>query len=1148
MSLIGTRNKEVLSPAEAEALLAALRASIAGDYSVRLPITWKGTKGEIAETFNQLVSARASVLNDFARIFETVGKDGLLDSRLNAGNYKGRLGDLSETFNTMLDSLLAPLDEMMTITSAVAQGDLGKRVPLVVGGKKKTGQLLVWAEMMNEMLRVLSTLAIEVSRTAHEIGVEGKLGGQAVVPGAAGIWRDVTEAVNALAMSRTTQLKQMGEIATSVLRKDFSHVIDMKAQGEVAEILAKINQMVKFLEESTQRDAEQDWLKTNYAKLAHHMQGLRDIKVASSVMLDEIAPLVGTAYGVFYVLDFSVTKERQLKAFASYAYQGRLDSAQNWAIGEGLVGQCAKSKQPISVSDIPANYFDVASGTGKAKPTSLLFYPVLYEGNIKGIIELASFRPFTAVEQTLLEEIAESFGIVLNTIQIDMQTEELLRQSQSLTEEMQLQQEEIRATNQELEDKAEQLALSSKYKSEFLSNMSHELRTPLNSLLILAEHLENNRAGHLDEKEVEFAKLIHVSGNDLLTLINEILDLSKIESGTVTLSQAKIDLSELRAQLINTFAHIARDKGLDFEINIEVDVQQQIITDEMRLLQILKNLLANSFKFTQQGSVCLNIVMSEHEASERRKGSLPAESTIVFEVVDTGIGISKAKEKIVFEPFQQGDGGSSRKYGGTGLGLSISRELSHLLGGELRLKKSVLNVGSTFALYLPLEPASQTNTQHQESIRNLAKLPNRTEKEFELREANHIASRNDYSAHSDDRESIEVGDRVLMIVENDESFAQILLDLAREKGFKGVVARRGAEALSIAREYKLDAITLAIHIPDVDGWAILDLFKQDLALRHIPIDVITVEKDAERALSRGAFHFISKPASREELESAFDAIREFLDRPLRTLLLLTTDQEDKKDVTDLLQGEDLRIDHVERGDAALQVLAEHDYGCIVVGVDLDDMSGTDFVRLMQTYEHLRSIPVVMFSNQLFSEQDQENLRTLSEYGIVKDADTLDRLLDQTALFLHRVLAELPEAKRDSIERNSRSRDHLMGRKVLIVDDDQRNIFALTAALEARGAKIHSVGDGLSAIKALERTPDIAIVLMDIMMPGLDGYETMRTIRKIEDFQSLPIIALTAKAMVGDREKCIEAGASDYLSKPVAIEQLVSLMQVWLSKR
>lgn len=1148
MARIGSRNKEVFSVTEAEALLIALRATMAGDYSLRLPTTWEGIKGEIAATFNQLTAKRATITDDFVNIFETVGEDGLLDSRLDARSYKGRMGDLGGAFNTMLDNLLAPLTEMMTITGSVAQGDLSKRVPLVVNGKKKAGQLLVWAEMMNDMLRVLSTLATEVSRTAHEIGIEGKLGAQAVVPGAAGIWREVIEAVNDLATSRTTQLRAISEIATNVLSKDFSRVISIEAQGEVAEVLNQINQMVKFLEESTQRDAEQDWLKTNYAKHAHHMQGLRDIKVASSVMLDEIAPLLGAVCGVFYLLDFSVTKEKQLKALAAYADQGSLDSAQSWKIGEGLVGQCAKGKQPILVGDIPPNYFDIASGTGQAKPTSLLFYPVLYEGNVKGIIELGSFRPFTIVEQTLLEEVSESFGIVLNTIQIDMQTEELLRQSQSLTEEMQLQQEEIRATNHELEEKAEQLALSSRYKSEFLSNMSHELRTPLNSLLILAEHLENNRAGHLDEKEVEFAKLIHVSGIDLLTLINELLDLSKIESGTVTLTQSRIDLSELRAQLLNNFAHIAHEKGLDLKINIAVDLEQQIVTDEMRLLQILKNLLANSFKFTQKGSVCLNIAMSKSNLGEHRKDSLPARPEIVFEVVDTGIGITKENEKIVFEPFQQGDGGLSRKYGGTGLGLSISRELSRLLGGELNLEQSAPNVGSTFALYLPTEPASQTKAWQQDSEGKVVKTSNTLQETSDLSATDSLDQRNVYSAHSDDRDSIGPGEHVLMIVENDDSFAQMLLDLAREKGFKGIIARRGVEVLPIARQYKLHAITLAIHVPDVDGWAILDLFKQDPALRHIPINVITIEKDAERALARGAFRFITKPSSREELESAFDAIREFLERPLRNLLLLTTDVDDVKDMTAFLEGEDLRIHHVERGDSALQALSEHEYGCIVVGISLEDMSGTEFVRLMQTHENLRSIPVVMFSNQPFSESDQTTLRKLRETGIVKDADTLDRLLDQTALFLHRVLAELPDDKRDSIERNSRSKDHLVGAKVLIVDDDERNIFALTAALEARGAQIHAVGDGLSAIKTLEKIPDIAIVLMDIMMPGLDGYETMKAIRQKEAFHSLPIIALTAKAMVGDREKCIGAGASDYLSKPVAIEQLVSLMQAWLSKR
>jgi len=1176
MALVGSQRKDAGSGLDAEAVLAALRAFMAGDYSVRLPTNWPGIDGEIASTINEFISARTAVTGQFIDTFNRVGEDGLLDSHFDTSKLEGRLVEVGESLNTMLGNLLAPLNEMMSITSAVARGDLSQRVPLTANGKKKEGQLLVWAEMMNQMMGVLSTFASEVSRLAHEVGAEGKLGGQAVVPGVTGVWKEVTDGVNELAANRTNQLRAIGEVAARVIAGDFSEKITVNAKGEVAEIREKINEMVRNLEYTTQRNSEQDWLKTNYAKLSRDLQGLRDLTVAATVMLSEISPLIGAIRGVFYILDASEGGGPQLKLLATYAYQGRTDTTRVWKLGEGLVGQCAVDKKPLHVMDIPADYVDVASGLGHAKPLELLLIPVLYEGHVKGIIELASFRPFTPVERTFLDQASDSFGTVLNTIQIDMHTEELLRQSQSMTEELQIQQEELRATNQELEEKAElledqkrvveeknrevevaknaieekaeQLALSSKYKSEFLSNMSHELRTPLNSLLILAEHLAENRTGHLDEREVEFAKLIHVSGGDLLSLINEILDLSKIESGTVSLDLSHIDVDKVCDQMEKTFRHMAEDRGLDFAIVISEDINFPIVSDEMRLMQVLKNLLSNSFKFTSQGKVSLHVSKAESGWSEDSKVLHASEGVLAFTVEDTGIGISEEKQKIVFEAFQQGDGSTARKYGGTGLGLSISREIARLLGGELRLEKSALEEGSTFVFYLPSDVSQDQNgTRH--PARKGPVLPQRRPKEDSRPRAigrSGVTTKD--SAISDDRESIESSDRVLLIIEDDPIFAKILLDLARERGFKGVVAMRGAEVLPLARRFALDAITLDIHIPDVDGWAILEMFKRDPNLRHIPIDVITVEKDAERALSHGAFHFISKPTSRAELDAAFESMSDFLDRPLKNLLLATSDSNDMQEINDLLRGEDLRIHHVEDGQSAEQLLGMHDFDCIVVGTQLKDLRGIEFVELLQKNRLIGSIPVVMFNHEPFSDNDRSILRKISESGIIQDVGTLERLLDQTALFLHRVISQLPDEKRDLIERNQRMSDSLTGKKVLIVDDDPRNIIALTAALEIRGARIQSAGDGLEALEALNVTPDIAIVLMDIMMPGLDGYDTMREIRKHGRFKSLPIIALTAKAMVGDREKCIKAGASDYLSKPVAIEQLVSLMQVWLSKQ
>jgi len=918
---------------------------------------------------------------------------------------------------------------------------------------------------------------------------------------------------------------------------------------------------------------EGEFIFANLARFAGMLQGERDLMAVSKTVLSELAPLVNAQHGVFYIMNESAGREARLQMLSSYAYKERSNIPKEWKIGEGLVGQSAVEKKRILLTDVPDDYIQITSGLGEAKPLNIMVLPMIFEGEVKAVLELASFTPYSPTQQAFLDQLAESVATVINTIEINMRTEELLKQSQTLTEELQSQQEELRETNQELEEKtqvleeqklevevknreveqaktaveekASQLEITSKYKSEFLSNMSHELRTPLNSLLILAEHLAENTKSHLDPKEVEFAKLIHVSGNDLLSLINEILDLSKIESGTVLVDNVSLPFTAVQDQIENTFRHVAKDRGLDLEITFANDLPAIIVTDEMRLLQVMKNLLSNAFKFTKKGKVSVRVDRAGSGWSVENESLNGADEVIAFTVEDTGIGISDDKQRIIFEAFQQGDGGIARKYGGTGLGLSISREIAHLLGGELTLARSTPQHGSTFVLYVPqIRAAGGTLGTTLESDQRLHEVHHSNSGHAST--SDETLSAMHESDIADDRDLIE-GDRVLLIIEDDPTFAKIILDLAREKGFKGIVALRGKQGLELARRYKPDAITLDIHIPDMDGWTILDILKRDPDLRHIPVDVITAEDSPLRALSQGAFQYLTKPVSRVQLGAAIEATSMFLDRPVKNLLLVAADKNEDKQITELLGDGDVTIQHAVSGKAAMDAMSKKSFDCVVVGTKLVDISGTDFITAMRKDELLEEIPVVVFSGESITNAERIELEKLGAASVVRRADSLDRLLDQTALFLHRVVSRLPEEKRKVLQQLQQSTNNLGGKRVLIVDDDRRNIIALTAALEHRGVIVSPAENGYAALDLLKKTPEIDLVLMDIMMPEMDGYETMREIRKLAKFKKLPIIALTAKAMVGDREKCLEAGASDYLSKPVNVEQLASLMQVWLSK-
>ncbi len=798
--------------------------------------------------------------------------------------------------------------------------------------------------------------------------------------------------------------------------------------------------------------------------------------------------------------------------------------------------------------------------------------PVLFEGEVKAVVELASFHKLSDVHVAFLDQLTESIGIVLNTIAATMRTEQLLQQSQALAEELQKtnaqlqekakllaeQNTEVEAKNREieqakhaLEEKAEQLAITSKYKSEFLANMSHELRTPLNNLLILARVLSDNTEGNLSPKQIKFAENIHSSGTDLLALINDILDLSKIESGKMDVEVGNVRFGELEDYCVRTFRHVAEGKNIGFGMDVDSQLASEVIrTDVKRLQQVLKNLLSNALKFTEHGSVRLLMEVASGGWSAGHPVLNRSRKVIAFSVTDTGIGIAHEKQRIIFEAFQQADGTTSRKYGGTGLGLSISRELARLLGGEIRLQSS-MGQGSVFTLYLPQTYISsvpktdineilhvETSEPDSRGGMDLILPPSASPVSAELVEE---------MAVDDDRNLLAADDLVVLMVEDDPTFARIMVDLAHSRGMKVVVALRGSTAISLAREFQPGAITLDIRLPDMSGWTLLDRLKHDARTSHIPVHVISGHENNKRGFALGAMTCLPKEMDKTSLDQIFDVIERSVARRKKTLLLLAENEVRRADIRNLLAGDDLEILDVDTLEAAARAVHSQEIDGIVLDWILPDTAGIEFIETVQSKSTLQVPPILVSGSKELSAEQVSEIHRCARVGPVRYAPSIERLLEESVLLLHREEAKLsPEQNRILAETRQRDR-MLAGRKVLVVDDDLRNIFALTSVLEHRDLKIVHAENGRAGIELLGSTPDVDIVLMDIMMPEMDGYETMRAIRKNPAFQSLPIIALTAKAMKGDREKCLRAGASDYVTKPVDLESLFSVMRVWMAR-
>ncbi len=1157
--------------------IAAVTTAVAtGDLSKKITVDVKGEILELKNTINTMVDQLNSFASEVTRVAREVGTEGKLGGQAKVEGVSGTWRDLTDSVNFMASNLTNQVRGIAKVVTAVAQGDLKRK--LLVEAK---GEIAELADTINNMIDTLATFAEQVTTVAREVGTEGKLGGQSHVPGAAGTWRDLNSNVNQLAATLTTQLRAISDVATAVTKGDLTRSITVEAQGEVAQLKDTINEMIRNLRDTTLKNSEQDWLKTNLANFTRMLQGQRDLMAVGRMILSELASVVDAQQGVFYLVQHNTTGgpsegDVKIKLLAGYAHRERTNGEPKLRLGENLIGQAVLEKRRILLADIPGKYVTISSGLVEAPPVNIIILPVVFEDQVKAVIELASFQRFNSTHQTFLNQLTESIGIVLNTIEANSLTEDLLKQSQSLTNELQSRQLELQKTNleleekatqlvdqnaeverknseveqarQALEEKAEQLAATSRFKSEFLANMSHELRTPLNSLLILADQLAANPDGNLTLRQVEFAKTIHGSGKELLRLINDILDLSKIESGTVTLDVGPVVLREVCNSVERTFRPVAQSKNLSFTIDLNGGLPVALQTDAQRLEQVLKNLLSNACKFTDRGSVVLKIAPATTGWSVNHPTLSHASNVIAFSVIDTGIGIPPEKHAIVFEAFQQADGSTSRRYGGTGLGLAISREIARLLGGEITLT-SELGQGSTFTLHLPVDPNAPGALQAAPSaVTSHAPLSLSPYAPSIVMSEELPAVRASATKAADDRYNLQPDDRALLIAEDDLDFGSFVCEIARGHGFKCLLAPDGHTALALVAEFQPEAIFLDIGLPHLDGWRLLDRLKSDLGTRHIPVAIVTANDESQRGLKMGSLRFCTKPISREQIDKIVADLRGYVERSTKQVLVLEDDPAQQMSIAELIRNPKVQVTAAGDAESALGLLKERQFDCLILDLRLPGrISGNQLLEEIQRQPLYRDLATVVYTGKVLSAEEESRLNQLARSIVLKDVRSPERLLDQTTLRLHTHVADLSDHQLQLLKTLHSDQGILAERNVLLVDDDMRNVFAMTSVLERFGMRVLPAESGPEALAKLEAHSEVEIVLMDIMLPEMDGYKVAHAIRQQERFKSLPIIALTAKAMKGDREKCLEAGCSDYLSKPVDIEQLLSVLRLWLHR-
>lgn len=974
-------------------------------------------------------------------------------------------------------------------------------------------------------------------------------------------------ALNKMQQNFRDMVKQANKFATG----DYTSQITPRSKTD--ELGIALSHMMQQVTDRNSQVESQNWMKTQVVKINKLSQEAKEKRQLAQVIINEISHILKAGYGVFYLLENDKDKkEEQFKLQASYAYTERKNISNAFSLGEGLVGQCALEQQVIILTNVPEDYIQISSGLGEQKPENIIVLPITFENKCIGVIEVASFTKFTEHEIEFLKQAMSNLGIAISSLVSRQRIENLLQRSQSQTEELQSQSEELRSANEELKEKAKalniqskelqlankdleekseiletkqkdieikneeiefkakELAIASKYKSEFLANMSHELRTPLNSLLLLAKGLSNNKKGNLDPVQVEDAQVIYEGGNNLLSLINDIMDLSKVEAGKLTIHHEKISLKIIKRNLLKMFEPIAADRGLEFKIEISKNIETHFISDGLRLEQILRNLLSNAMKFTSQGKVNLTVDKPNKDIIFSHS-KLNHDSTISFSVTDTGIGIPLDKQQAIFEAFQQEDGTTSRKYGGTGLGLTIARELTRLLSGEIQLK-SDLGSGSTFALYLPL---GSNLIEHQEEIK---------QSEYEIN-MTHIAKETSGTKQEsifidDDRRNIHESDNVLLVIDDDEHFSKTLRDLAQRKGYKCIVAGDGRAGIYLAKEYQPKGIILDITLPDIDGYKVLEQLKFSLKTRHIPVEIISGHSDAkQKTLQQGAIGFLSKPVEEQQLIEALSNITQLGNKNISDILIIDDDEVNQKATTQLLNSKNIRIKNVGTGILGYEEIKKNKYDCIILDLGLPDMSGFEVLEKINQSDIQNLPPIIIYTGREISEQEQKQLDIYSSSIVIKGVGSAERLLDDVSLFLHHI------NENEAVNILHDEDELIKGRKVLLVDDDMRNSYALSKSLFEVGVDVEMATNGKEAVDILEKDSSFELVLMDTMMPVMDGNEATQLIRKMPKYKNIPIIALTAKTMPEDREKCLKSGASEYITKPVDFDDLMSIMRIWL---
>ena len=1257
--------------------LDVLQKMAEGTLTARVTENFKGDHNRIKNAINRVAEIADKAMLEMDGMIQA-SKDGDLSKRADVNRFVGDWRILMAGTNTILDEAIGPVNVQAAILQKMAEGTLTARVAENFKGDHNRIK-----DAINRVAEIADTAMLEMDGMI-QASKDGNLTKRADVNRFVGDWRILMAGTNTIldeAMGPVTMqaavLKQMAEgtltarvnesfkgdhnrITDSINRvaeianqalDEFSDLMvtfdkgDLEARaredaysGDWRKIMGGVNYVLANVYRTTEEVKSQNWIKTGLSELAEQMRGDLTLADLANQVVSYLARYLGAQIGAFYLLD---AESKSLHLMGSYAYELRKDASLTFVSGEGLLGQAVLEKHLISVTDLPDDYVRVSSAIGSIHPRNLVVLPVMYEGNVKGVIELGSLHQFGKQAMELLQLSAEAVGIAVLTsesgthtrvllqqtqeqalkLQSQQETlqqaneeleeqaetlkaseyklkvqqeelqqtnEELEEQAQSLKaseEKLKAQQEELQQTNEELEERtqmlesqgneivrkntdlelakadlqqqADDLAIASKYKSEFLANMSHELRTPLNSMLLLSRSLSDNRDGNLSEKQVQSAKVMHQSGNDLLGIINDILDLSKIEAGREAAIMGDVDLTELTGQLDALYQHVAEDKGVAFNLVIDPSLPRIICSDRQRLGQILRNLLSNSFKFTKEGSVTLNLFVPESTVHFHNETLNQTKKILALAVIDTGVGIPLSKQKHIWEAFQQADGSTSREYGGTGLGLTISRELAKLLNGEIHLS-SEPGSGATFTLYLPMPERVEGQTQtellvpdsgyrkgatpatHREFMeKNGAAVQSNTQAQTEhmrVKFAEHI---------KDDRKELTKDEGAILIVEDDVAFANILADLCRDKGVKFLACPTAEEALELLSNYTIIGVMLDMQLPERDGWVVLTRIKEQLSTLHIPVCVISAQEENRKVMNYGAVRFLTKPVTQEQLKEAYETITTMLASKVKSVLLIEDDENLRHAVHELLDASDVSIYEAGDGKSALETIKTLPLDLIVLDLGLPDMNGFDLLKQIRYMDGVKMPPVIIFTGRDLTRDEYDQLQQYTVNVIMKGERSDERLVEEAALFLHRRVINMPDRARKML-RSLHDRDEMFtGKTVLLVDDDIRNIFSLSGLLEDLGLKVYTAKNGQDALDKLSTHSNIDLVLTDIMMPVMDGYELIRQVRAKPEYIRLPILALTAKAMKEDRDRCMEVGASDYLSKPIDVDHLLSVMRVWL---